>query len=116
MRRFLHLGLACLLLSGGCRTKPRSPTEEQFNQHWRDGGGFNNPNVERKKKGLPPLNFDGSDPRDDWMPEFEVDLGIGTWLEKRIDRGLRKLPTVGPIETAGPPEPIPGKPLPESDR
>jgi hypothetical protein len=113
MRRLLHFGLACLLLTGGCRTKSRSPTEEQFHQHWRDGGGFNNPNIERKKKGLPPLNFDGSDPRNDWMPEF--DPGIGPWLERRIDRGLRSLPTVGPIETAGPPEPISRMTLPVSN-
>ena len=31
---------------------------------WRNGYGFNNPNIERRRSGLAPLNFDGSVHRD----------------------------------------------------
>lgn len=34
--------------------------EETINGPWKAGYGFNNPNPERMKKGLPPLNFDGT--------------------------------------------------------
>ena len=69
-RRWPSVFLGLALISGaGCRT-PRTSEEramdDQFNQHWRDGGGFNNPNVERKKQGLPAQNFDGKEPPSFW--------------------------------------------------
>ncbi len=31
-----------------------------MNEYWREGYGFNNPNADRIRQGLKPLNFDGS--------------------------------------------------------
>jgi hypothetical protein len=123
------------MISGaGCRTlrtDEERTRDKAFNQNWIDGYGFNNPNVERKKKGLPPLNFDGSDPRDDWKRDWDELFGqifmdvvvqpIGqtlmvvvvqpisdatyTPIQKKIDRWLQSRKPSRPIETAGPPDP-----------
>lgn len=71
--------LASCVLCAGC-TIHRTPTGEmEVDWHlstifkgkkhkvtgadilWRQGYGFNNPNPERRKQGLPLLNFDGSE-------------------------------------------------------
>ena len=39
---------------------PPSDEETMFDQLWREGYGFNNPNPERIRQGKPPLNFDGT--------------------------------------------------------
>jgi hypothetical protein len=130
---YLLLGLA-MVCEAGCRplrTDEERTRDKAFNQNWLDGGGFNNPNIERKKKGLPPLNFDGSDPRDDRKREWDEFFGqvfmdvvvqpIGqifmavviqpisdaTYapIQKKIDRWLESRKPPAPIETAGPPDP-----------
>ncbi len=56
-----RLVLVLLAFSGtgiGC-AKDRDPNDD-LNQLWRGGYGFNNPNVERIQNGQEPLNFDGS--------------------------------------------------------
>lgn len=55
----LVLLLALLTVPMGCQTR-RSELDDQINGLWREGYGYNNPNPARAKKGLPPLNFDGS--------------------------------------------------------
>ncbi len=86
-----------------------------------EGYGFNNPNPERKKKGLPPLNFDGSNPQDDWRWVYEeffgqffndlvvqpvCDATCGR-IQKRIQQWYESRSPIGPIETAGPPAQLP---------
>ncbi len=60
-RLFLLL-LAITLVPAGCVSdpEPHDDINHQLNQQWLQGYGFNNPNVERRRRGLPPLNFDGS--------------------------------------------------------
>jgi hypothetical protein len=55
---FLVAALAALP-AAGCKSAP-DPQEQELNELWREGYGFNNPNAERIQKGLKPLNFDGS--------------------------------------------------------
>jgi hypothetical protein len=66
----LSLGLAPIgCVSGGRKNPPaESSTEtkppheevnEQLNQLWEEGYGYNNPNAERIKQGLPPIPFHG---------------------------------------------------------
>ncbi len=42
----------------GCTTERKKDTE--IDRLWRAGYGYNNPNPDRKKEGLPPVNLDGS--------------------------------------------------------
>jgi hypothetical protein len=63
MKRHLCLWLTLVLLAGllaGCPREERDPMDERLNELWKAGYGFNNPNNERRKKGLPPQNFDGT--------------------------------------------------------
>ncbi len=59
MDRLRLLILAILAGASGCKSAP-DPEYEKLNELWREGYGFNNPNADRIQKGLPPLNFDGS--------------------------------------------------------
>src|SRR5688572_11823453 len=56
--RILSIALASLVVSAcaGC-AKDR---DRDVDRLWRAGYGFNNPNPDRVRNGLPPLNFDGS--------------------------------------------------------
>ena len=52
----------CLLLAGCATTEEETKAERpgesvDFNRLWRAGYGFNNPNPERMRKGLPPEDF-----------------------------------------------------------
>ncbi|MGZ0171098.1 MAG: hypothetical protein ACKVHE_16205 [Planctomycetales bacterium] len=47
-----------LTLTSGCAS---SPKESHLDRLWKQGYGFNNPNLERIRNGQRPLNFDGSD-------------------------------------------------------
>ena len=58
-----------ILISCGCRSlKPdhsqhldfKSDHERQIDSLWRQGYGFGNPNPDRIRNGLEPVNFDGS--------------------------------------------------------
>ena len=51
----------CLLLTGCAAddTKKETTGGVDIDQLWREGYGFNNPNPERKRKGLPPVDFSG---------------------------------------------------------
>ena len=53
--------LSCVALAG-CAWD-RDPAQEQMDQLWRQGYSFNNPNPDRMKHGLAPLNFDGTPSR-----------------------------------------------------
>ena len=58
--RLLFLLVALTALhAAGCKSAP-DPQEQELNELWREGYGFNNPNADRIRKGLKPLNFDGS--------------------------------------------------------
>ena len=46
------------ILSGGTPTERRH--DSAVDGLWREGYGFNNPNLERRRQGQPPLNLDGS--------------------------------------------------------
>ncbi len=48
-----------LVILSGCTTDRKKDTD--IDRLWRAGYGFNNPNLGRKKEGLPPLNLDGSE-------------------------------------------------------
>lgn len=75
--------------------------DDSLNQLWLEGHGYNNPNPERKKKGLPPLNFDGSPTEDEECPP-----------KKTADK-----PTVKPADKS-PPSTVPAghKKTPKIDR
>lgn len=47
-----------VLLSTGCASDDEY--ESELDRLWRQGYGFNNPNVQRIKNGEPPLNLDGT--------------------------------------------------------
>lgn len=57
--------LAATIAFSGCSTlRPdyslfKTEHEEQVDQLWRQGFGYNNPNADRIKNGQEPLNFDG---------------------------------------------------------
>ncbi len=51
MRAVGLLIVVFVALSSGCAT------DSEFNQLWRQGHGFNNPNVDRIRNGLPPEDF-----------------------------------------------------------
>lgn len=72
----LRRGLLCMALgvtvatSGGCRAMggclfdwffdtlfDTPPVNDELNKTWREGGGFNNPNVERLQRGEKPKDF-----------------------------------------------------------
>lgn len=53
--------MSSLLLTGCATDDTKNETTDgvDIDQLWRDGYGFNNPNPERKRKGLPPVDFSG---------------------------------------------------------
>ncbi len=59
------LALAATIAFSGCRAiRPdyslfKTDHQEQVDQLWRQGFGYNNPNADRIKNGQEPLNFDG---------------------------------------------------------
>ncbi len=52
----LFIALLLVLLSG-CASDPH---DSEIDRLWRQGYGFNNPNLERIKNGCPPVDFDGT--------------------------------------------------------
>ena len=66
MKFITCLAIVACLASTGCRTlKPeyslfKTENEERVDELWRQGYGYNNPNVERIRNDQEPLNFDGS--------------------------------------------------------
>jgi len=62
MSRWIFLALVLAICGNlvGCAAE-REDTE--LDRLWRGGYGYNNPNPDRAKKGLAPLNFDGSTSR-----------------------------------------------------
>lgn len=46
-----------LLMSVGCASR-RDRDETAMDALWKQGYGYNNPNAERIRKGLPPVSFD----------------------------------------------------------
>lgn len=65
MRQAFFAGVLMFVLLSGCRTtRPdyslfKSEQEQQTDSLWRQGFGYNNPNVDRIRSGQTPLNFDG---------------------------------------------------------
>ena len=52
---------ALILLAALCGcAKDREEKNTYLDSLWRAGYGYNNPNPQRQKDGLPPVNFDGS--------------------------------------------------------
>ncbi len=47
--------LIVMIFAIGCASDEHQETDEL----WRGGYGFNNPNPERQKNGLPPVDFNG---------------------------------------------------------
>lgn len=60
-RLILHVALLLILFLIGCSPPPKrkDPGSEELDSLWRAGYGYNNPNPERRKQGLPPVDFDG---------------------------------------------------------
>ena len=54
VRRWLRGLLLILLISAGCATEDK---EGPLDHLWRQGYGFNNPNYERARNDLPPVDF-----------------------------------------------------------
>jgi hypothetical protein len=54
VRRWLRGLLLILLISAGCATEEK---EGPLDHLWRQGYGFNNPNYERARNDLPPVDF-----------------------------------------------------------
>jgi hypothetical protein len=65
MRRTILFLLLLISVGGGCRvSSPVKSTDRGKDEFcadtlWRQGYGFNNPNLERMRTGLKPVNFDG---------------------------------------------------------
>lgn len=57
-RKSLCIFSIVLLALVGCTTKKKKE-DTYVDQLWRAGYGYNNPNPDRKKEGLPPVDFDG---------------------------------------------------------
>jgi hypothetical protein len=55
VRKIVLLAGLFLSLFQGCQSP--DPVYEQNNTLWRQGYGFNNPNAERIRQGLPPKDF-----------------------------------------------------------
>ena len=53
------LMILMLALSLGCANRNRSSSGFDADSLWKQGYGFNNPNPQRLKDGLAPVNFDG---------------------------------------------------------
>ena len=65
MRKFTVLILLCLTQIGCQSFRPnyslfKSESESNLDSLWRQGHGFNNPNIERVDSGKSPLNFNGN--------------------------------------------------------
>jgi hypothetical protein len=61
LRRALTLLLMTATLAVlGCKSD-ESMLDPDLNELWRAGYGYKNPNADRIRKGLPPLNMDGSE-------------------------------------------------------
>lgn len=68
------LAIACMLPTTGCagfldyrreqgekrKLMKEEPSFDWLDANWKSGYGFNNPNAERIRQGLEPVNFDGS--------------------------------------------------------
>lgn len=108
LRRTLILLTAyvCLLSVMGCagfREYRREEAEERklaerersadwLNSNWKSGYGFNNPNAERIRQGLEPVNFDGS--RDSEREEKGFfDEMIGNFVGDSIEYGVLQAAT-----------------------
>lgn len=59
LRLLILTACIAILNVAGCKSDS-DPASDQLNEYWREGYGYNNPNVDRMRKGLPPQNFDGS--------------------------------------------------------
>lgn len=58
-RLFCFALFATCAAAGGCASdEPKK--DDTLNDLWKQGYGYNNPNADRLKQGLPPVNFDGS--------------------------------------------------------
>lgn len=57
-RKSLWLFSILVMALSGCTTKEKKK-DTHIDQLWREGYGFNNPNAQRKKEGLPPIDMDG---------------------------------------------------------
>lgn len=58
IRAIGFLMVLVVFLSSGCASDDEY--ESELDYLWRQGYGFNNPNVRRIKSGEPPLNMDGT--------------------------------------------------------
>lgn len=58
-REAFWIFLVLLLTLLGCTTEKKKD-DTQIDQLWREGYGYNNPNAQRKKDGLPPVDWDGT--------------------------------------------------------
>jgi hypothetical protein len=88
----LLLGLAGL----GCASRSRPPRSSADSELWRQGYGFNNPNVERARQGLPPLNFDGTvhgeEKKDPWWADLLFNVRV-----RRSDDSAEEKPAAKPF-------------------
>jgi len=88
--------VVCIALSG-CRTlKPeyslfKSEQEERTDELWRQGYGYNNPNVERIRNGQEPLNSDGSPNTFESAAEDVGERAIGNAIAFAIFEGVPAL-------------------------
>ena len=81
---FVLLGVYCMVTTLGCASSPdfssddeSDRTSDHLNSLWKQGYGFNNPNIDRRRKGLPPTNFgDRDDDDSNPLEEFFGDLII----------------------------------------
>ncbi|MCA9067414.1 MAG: hypothetical protein KDA84_00725 [Planctomycetaceae bacterium] len=58
-RKSLWLFSILLITLTGCPSKEKKK-DTYMDQLWREGYGFNNPNADRRKEGLAPVDMDGS--------------------------------------------------------
>jgi hypothetical protein len=62
MHRLLLVAVLCTSFAcTGCSTRRNEGSDDHVDRLWRQGYGYKNPNPERVRQGLPPLNFDGSE-------------------------------------------------------
>jgi hypothetical protein len=87
------LAVLCMSLSGCRAFQPeyslfKTDHEERTDELWRQGYGYNNPNVDRIKNRQTPLNFDGSPNTFESAAEGIGERAIGSVIAFAIFEGV----------------------------
>ena len=97
MKTRICIVLMMVIPIAGCRSiRPdysffKSEHEEEIDELWRQGAGYNNPNSDRIKNGQTPLNFDGKPDTFESAVDDFGDRAIGNAVAFVIFEGIPAL-------------------------